>query len=388
MTDSSPDYKTATQIRNHAKGLVLFVLGIVIGVFLLKPLMQSDDKPSPQVAETQPSVMAVRAVRPQTVSVQDTLSANGLIAAAKTAEVGGQLSGVAIEQVLVEVGDWVRQGQVLAVLDTRTLSEQVAAGEAELAAAVAAQKKAQADLARTEPLLAIDAVSRQEVDAYRAAVSQSDANVRATNARLATARTNQARSQVVAPVAGIISAKNAQIGMLATGASLFSIIEKGQLQWRAALSPIEANRVRIGQLARLEIADRTITGKVVRISPVANDSREVAVWVDLPKDSGASAGMYQAGELIFAEKTLPAVPKSALMSSDGYDYLWLLEPTQTAGQYRTKRHNISIISYQEDKIIADVPQDALVVAEGVSFLGENDLVTLVSIDNQPTSEGK
>ena len=114
------------------------------------------------------------------------------MAAVETAEVSSQISGVAIERVLVEVGEFVKAGQVLATLDTRTFEQQLSSAEAELATAVAAQeKKAAADLARTEPLLAIDAVSRQEVDAYRTALRQALANVTAAQAHVESARTNQ-----------------------------------------------------------------------------------------------------------------------------------------------------------------------------------------------------
>ena len=122
---------------------------------------------------------------------QNRLSANGIVAAVETAEVSSQISGVAIERVLVEVGEFVKAGQVLATLDTRTFEQQLSSAEAELATAVAAQEKAAADLARTEPLLAIDAVSRQEVDAYRTALRQALANVTAAQAHVESARTNQ-----------------------------------------------------------------------------------------------------------------------------------------------------------------------------------------------------
>nr|WP_227548315.1 biotin/lipoyl-binding protein [Moraxella catarrhalis] len=97
--------------------------------------------------------MAVEAVHPTSITIKNRLSANGIVAAVETAEVSSQISGVAIERVLVEVGEFVKAGQVLATLDTRTFEQQLSSAEAELATAVAAQEKAAADLARTEPLM-------------------------------------------------------------------------------------------------------------------------------------------------------------------------------------------------------------------------------------------
>lgn len=165
------------------------IVGVLIGRFMLSP---NQETPSKQAAQNQnAAVMAVEAVHPTSITIKNRLSANGIVAAVETAEVSSQISGVAIERVLVEVGEFVKAGQVLATLDTRTFEQQLSSAEAELATAVAAQEKAAADLARTEPSLAIDAVSRQEVDAYRTALRQALANVTAVQAHVESARTNQ-----------------------------------------------------------------------------------------------------------------------------------------------------------------------------------------------------
>lgn len=382
------NYKTSSQAQRPLwQWLLLFAIGILLGV-LIGRLMWSSDQTVPadaasETATKEAAVMAVEAVRPAPLAVEKTLSANGVIAAVETAEVSGQISGVAIERVLVEVGDRVRAGQVLAVLDTRTFTQQLRSAEAELATAIAAREKAQADLARTEPLLAIDAVSRQEVDAYRTALRQADANVAAARANVDTARTNQSRGNITAPVDGIISAKSAQVGTVVSGAPLFSIIKNGVLEWQAAVSPTDAASIRVGQSAQIDIAGRMVTGQVTRLSPVANDSRDMTVHVRLPAGSGASAGMYQSGKFIFDTQMHPAIPMASVMTSDGYDYVWLLTATEEhPGLYRVQRQNITVIAQQDGRIATDLPTEALVVASSVSFLNDNDLVTVATIDGK------
>lgn len=388
MTDLDHYKKTSFAKRPLWQWLLLFAAGILMGV-LIGRFLWSADRPAETADEavTQEAVvMAVEAVRPAPLAIENTLPANGAIAAVETAEVGSQINGVAIERVLVEVGDRVRRGQVLAVLDTRTFTQQLRSAEAELATAIAAREKAAADLARTEPLLAIDAVSRQEVDAYRTALTQADANVAAARANVDTASTNQSRGNITAPVDGIISDKSAQVGTVVSGAPLFSIIKNGVLEWQAAVSPSDATNIRVGQSAQIDIAGTTVTGQVTRLSPVANDSRDMTVHVRLPTDSGASAGMYQSGRFIFDTQTHPAIPMASVMTSDGYDYVWLLTPADPSrALYRVQRQNVSIIAEQDGRIAADLPADALVVAGSVSFLNDNDLVTVATIDDQPTS---
>lgn len=385
---ANQNYKSPTA-RPLWQWIVLFGVGIIIGALIGRFILSPSHEQAPnQAAQNQSAaVMAVEAVHPTPITIENRLAANGVVAAVETAEVGGQISGVAIEQVLVEVGDFVKAGQVLATLDTRTFAQQVRSAEADLATAVAAQEKAAADLARTEPLLAIDAVSRQEVDAYRTALRQAEANVAAAKANVDSARTNQQRGNITAPVSGIVSAKNAQVGAVVSGAPLFSIIIDGALEWQAALPPADAANIRVGQTASVEIAGQQVTGQVTRLSPVANDSRDMTVHVRLPSGSGASVGMYQSGEFLFDAQRHNAVPLSALMTSDGYDYVWQLVP-ETGGDgqayHRVQREQITIIAQQDDQIAVSLPEDALIVATSASFLNDNDLVTVATINGAPS----
>ncbi|WP_319922990.1 HlyD family efflux transporter periplasmic adaptor subunit [Moraxella catarrhalis] len=97
---------------------------------------------------------------------------------------------------------------------------------------------------------------------------------------------------MTAPVSGIISAKNAQVGAVVSGTPLFSIIIDGMLEWQAAVPPADAANIHVGQTASVEIAGRQVIGGVARLSPVTNDSRDITVHVRLLRDSSASAGMY------------------------------------------------------------------------------------------------
>lgn len=364
--------------------LVLFGVGILIGLLIGRitgsPKQMEQTEPASEQTN-KPAVMAVEAVRPTLLNVENSLSANGVVAPVEIAEVGSRISGVAVERVLVGVGEYVKAGQVLAVLDAQTFAQQVQSANAELAVALAAQEKARVDLARAEPLLQIDAVSRQEVDAYRTAVRQADARVVSAKANLQNASINQKRGHITAPVSGIVSAKHAQVGAVASGASLFSIIKNGVLEWQASVSPTDAQYIQIGQPVKVQIAGRVVIGQVTQFSPVADNSRNMTVHVRLPSNSGASVGMYQSGEFVFDSQAHTAVPISALLTQDGYSYVWLLQADEQGG-YRTHRHQIQVLAQQGDKIAATLPEDALVVAQSVSFLNENDVVSIATIDGK------
>ena len=368
------------------------IIGVLIGRFSQSntPSPLSNDthkKPQTNNSEQQKAVaMMVEAATPIPVEVTETLDATGIIHAKDTAEVSGKLTGTTIEKVLVDVGDTVKAGQVLAVLDSQALKDTLVQAEADLALSYANLKKAEADLARVEPLLKIDAISRQEVDNYRTILAQTKATIISNEARLNNAKTNLKNTLIVAPVSGIISSKTAEVGLLVNGSSLFSIIKNGQLEWRAVIDPKDASKLSGGQSAVLALNnDESITGKLSHLSPTADNSRQLIAHVLLPNNKKIKAGMYQAGQFILSFEQKLALPVSAVMTTDGYDYVWVLHPNTSQHTYTVKRAKITTHNRIGDKIVAEIDKNAIVVAKSTSFLSENDIVGIAFINNQAVS---
>ncbi|UYZ69180.1 efflux RND transporter periplasmic adaptor subunit [Moraxella bovis] len=359
--------------------IALVVSSVLIGRLTAKP--SETEHPTSATSIDAPDntkiAMTVQATTPSPMLVSDSLSASGVMSAKETAEVSAKITGATIEQVLVEVGDYVKAGQVLAVLDKDTMSENAVQAQADYEQARASREQAQADLARVEPLLAIDAVSRQQVDSYRTALKQAQATEKASLARLSTAKSNLNNTQIIAPVAGIISAKNAQVGVLVSGAPLFSVIKGGRLEWQATLSPADAERIHVGQQAQVMVGDESVAGTVTHLSPTANAGREIVVHVAMPAHFALRAGTYQRGHFVLGSQSHHAIPSSAVMSTDGYDYVWQLAKTDQTDIYQTRRQKITVLAREQDKVATDLPSDTLIVANGVSFLNENDLVNIV-----------
>lgn len=363
--------------------IALVAFGVLIGRLTAKP--SETERPTSATSADAPDntkiAMTVQATTPSPMLVSDSVSASGVISAKETAEVSAKITGATIEQVLVEVGDHVKAGQVLALLDKDTMSENAVQAQADYEQARASREQAQADLARVEPLLAIDAVSRQQVDSYRTALKQAQATEKASLARLNIAKSNLNNTQIIAPVAGIISAKNAQVGVLVSGTPLFSIIKGGRLEWQATLSPADVERIHVGQQAQVMVDDERLVGQVTHLSPTVNAGREIVVHVAMPAHSALRAGTYQRGQFVLGSQSHHAIPSSAVMSTDGYDYVWQLAKTDQTDIYQTQRQKITVLAREQDKVATDLPSDALIVANGVSFLNENDLVNIVMTED-------
>jgi membrane fusion protein (multidrug efflux system) len=152
-------------------------------------------------------------IAPQAVVLETELA--GRTAAVETAEVRPQVTGVILDRHFQE-GSVVRQGQTLYEIDASLYRATGAQAEANLAQAKAARAAAEAKADRYKPLVAIEAVSRQEYTDAVAQARQAAAQVRQAEAALQTARINLRFTRVPAPITGRIGRSQATIGALVT----------------------------------------------------------------------------------------------------------------------------------------------------------------------------
>ena len=372
---------------------VVLVIGVLVGKYWGADKDASVDSPAANKAQSantdlkdssnQQAVLSVETVMPSQDSIGNTLSADGTISAKDVANVSPKVNGVAIEQVLVEEGDRVKAGQVLAIFDTDAMQQQVLQAEADVAEAEATLANATADAARVLPLIEIDAISRQEADRYRTSKLQAEAALQASKARLSTQRLSVKNANVVAPVSGVISEKMAEVGMVAGGEPLFTIIKGGILEWRADIDPKLLGEVSVGTPVRVSLpAGDSVMGKVNRIAPTADDNRQITIYASLAANSKVRAGMYQTGEFLLGSTSAQTVPNSAIVSNDGYDYVMLVTNIKSQdGQNigRIKQQRVSLGERFGDNVALTEPlsADSRLVKQGGSFLNDGDLVRIV-----------
>lgn len=153
-------------------------------------------------------------VKVATVLVQDqalSLSAVGQVQAARQAVVKSRIDGLLTEVNFTE-GQQVRQGQVLARLDDRSLRAQVAQAEAELRRLQAQLALAQLDLRRYQDLAAQSAVSTQQRDQQQAQVAQLQAQVQSQQASLSQIQTQLSYTVITAPFSGRVGLRLVDVG--------------------------------------------------------------------------------------------------------------------------------------------------------------------------------
>jgi len=343
----------------------------------------ANDQATGSDASIEQSVLSVETVSPSQNDIGSTLSADGTINAKDTANVSAKVNGVAIERILVEEGDRVRAGQVLAVFDTDAMEQQVLQAQADVAEAEATLANASADAARVLPLIDIDAISKQEADRYRTSEVRARASLQASQARLSNQRLTLENAKVVAPVSGIISEKMVEVGQVAGGDPLFTIIKGGVLEWRADIDPKLIGDINVGTPVQVSLpSGDTVMGQVNRIAPTADNNRQITIYASLAANSKIRAGMYQTGEFLLGSTSTQTIPNSAVVSNDGYDYVMLVTESTTRddrsmGRIKQQRVTLGERLGESVAMLEPLPSDSRIVKQGGSFLNDGDLVRVV-----------
>lgn len=165
----------------------------------------------PAGREAPAPVVGVVTVHPQTVAL--TVELPGRLESLRTADVRAQVGGI-IQKRLFQEGSYVRAGQPLYQIDSSTYEASLESARAQLATVQATLAKADADLARYKPLVAADAISKQEYDAAVTAKRSAEAGVKAAQAAIKSAGISLNRSRITAPISGFIGQSKVSEGTL------------------------------------------------------------------------------------------------------------------------------------------------------------------------------
>jgi multidrug efflux system membrane fusion protein len=334
-----------------------------------------------------PGVRPVLVVRPDGAA-EAQASYAGEIRAREEAALSFRVGGKLVER-HVDVGDRVRAGQVLAVLDAGDLQAQVRAAEAQLAAAQAQFERARADQARFAALGEDRLVSRSTIDAQNAAATAARGQVDAARAQLEVARNQRGYTQLRAPENGVIAARQAEAGqVVAAGQPVFTLAADGTRDVMFAVGERMANAIRPGEPVRVELwaqPDRRWPGRVREIAPVADPaSRTFAVRASLDApagtfDLGQSARVHL-GPTTGGSKRL-AVPLSAVQRNDGSTAVFVVDPKTSA----LRLQPVQLGAYGEEHVpvLRGLEADAWVVAAGGHLLQAGQKVRPVDRDNRP-----
>ncbi len=324
--------------------------------------------------------LTVTLVAPQAQQWPQTIPANGNIVAWQEAVIGPEISGNRLTEVLVNVGDSVKKGQVLARIASETVNAELAQSRAAALEAEAQLAEAKANADRARQIQATGALSAQQINQYLTQEQTALARLNAARAKVQSDELRLSFTRVVAPDDGIISARNATVGSLAQqGQELFRLIRGGRLEWRAEVIAADLGRVKPGMPATLTTpAGQPVQGKVRMVAPTVDaQTRTAIVYVDLPaaaQAAGARAGMFARGSFELGKTNALTLPQSAVLQREGFSYAY-----RVGADGRVAQTKVDVGRRIGDRveILNGLASDARVVASGVGFLSDGDLVRVV-----------
>lgn len=309
--------------------------------------------PGPILAEAALPAAPMATITVSKVSRQpmtERLLTTGLITPIEEVLVQPLIEGQPIEELHADIGDMVSAGQVLAILskDTLVLSRAqslaseaaaratIAQAEAQLIEAEASGAEAQRVADRTNRLKEQGTATQAAADTANASATAATARVmvarqalEAATAQLALAQAQLAnvdlmltRTEVRAPYAGRITARNAVIGAIASaqGAPMFVLEKDGALELRADLAEKDILRVENGQAVNLRAVgyDTPFVGIVRLVEPgIDTNTRLGRARISLDQATILRAGMFVEAEIIISHREALAVPITALRGSTG-----------------------------------------------------------------------
>ncbi|MCL5670864.1 MAG: efflux RND transporter periplasmic adaptor subunit [Acidobacteria bacterium] len=304
-----------------------------------------------------PSSDIVSGVSVETVRFQATpeyYEAVGTVKAEISSVVGAQISGT-VERVLVKEGDRVRQGQLLAEIDSRTQKAQLVATEAGIAesdqglveveqalqAAKADRTFAEATFKRYKALLAKKSVSQQEYDNAETSYKGAVANEMATRAKLKQmeARQLQAQAQhssaatvfsysrIVSPIDGIVTAKSVDEGTLVMpGTPLITVEDTGHFRLDASVPERYLGMIRVGEQVPVKLGAQQVEGRVIEIVPAADPStRTFVAKVELPRNCKCQSGQFGSADFTIGTGNHLLVPADALLRRGELEGLFVID---------------------------------------------------------------
>jgi RND family efflux transporter MFP subunit len=369
--------------------------------FILVPMLASvvvfsgcgGGEPPSKTASTAPAIP----VQTATASLQqwpEVYEATGTVRARTAAVVSSRIMAK-VQQVAVQVGDRVREGQLLITLDSQDLDVNVRRAEAagaEVLSAIpeadsgVAGAKANLDLAqstfqRMQELASKKSISNQEFDEASARLKSAQASYEMARAKRTQLDSKRAQVQqeirgaaivrdytrLSAPFAGIVTAKSVEPGsMAAPGVPLLTIEREGAYRLEASVDESRLPFVKAGQTVdvALESLDWRLTARVSEIVPsVDAASRAYIVKIDLPAVPNLRSGEFGRARFPMGARSAVTIPPQALVERGQLQSVFAIEDGRARTRLVTTGERgptgVEVLSGLSggEKVVSPVPSD-------------------------------
>jgi RND family efflux transporter MFP subunit len=336
------------------------------------------------------SKLYVRVASPSTGSAGPTIALPGTLQGFVQAPISARASGY-LKRWHKDIGSRVRQGELLAEIETPEIDQQLSQAVAARQQAASSLDLARSTLERWEGLRRKDAVSQQELDERRSADAQARANLAAADANVERLRQMEGFKRVVAPFSGVITRRNVDVGDLidaggGAGRALFVLAQTDVLRVYVNVPQTYAQLIKVGQsvsVSQAELRGQSFKGEIVRTAAsIDAQTRTMQAEITLPNKEGT----LLPGAFVQVALPLPAtgavtIPTNAVLfraegprvASVAADGRVSLRPVKVGRNYGESIEVIDGVA-AADRFVLNPPDS----------LGEGDQVEIVA----PAKDGK
>ena len=322
----------------------------------------------------------VTVVMPALGAVTSQVSLTGLISARNDMPIGNEGDTGRISEVLVEPGDRVRKGQVLARLNPITAQSQLDGAEASLDEVRANAAVAQSEWARAQQ--GDDIFSKEENERRRNLALTARAKVKAAEAQVTDARNKLAHTLILAPTDGIVLTRSAEVGQIVTPGStvLFHLARDAQIEMRGQVAEQDVPRLALGQSAtvRLDGVAKSFTGTIWQIGAVIDaGTRQGTVRIDLPAaDRNLRPGAFASADIDVGSTLGVLLPQTAVLSDEHGNYVLVV-----GGDNKLERRAVTVAGARSEGLLVTqgLGGGERVVAIAGAFLRTGETVAITPI---------
>lgn len=325
----------------------------------------------PNAAKPRPApLVAVETAARKDVAV--TVHASVELQPAEQADVSSKTVGY-LDAVLVDRGDAVKKGQLLALVRPSDLPDQLLVAKSAVSQAQAAASLAKINNERAQVLAAKGLVSEQELYTLANAVTTADAQLQAAQAQLGVLATRLGETRLEAPFSGVVLARYGDPGALVGGVSgrpIVTVARMHPLRAFGTVSEREAAGIRVGQSARIVfdgLEGEHLDARVHRVAPALDVStRNLALELQFSSPhEKLKPGMYGRAEIeVERHASAVVIPSAAVQLANEMAYVFVLEGEAV----RRQPVRVGVVHNEEVEIVDGLDAGVVYVLRGIDGL--------------------
>ncbi|MBI5683260.1 MAG: efflux RND transporter periplasmic adaptor subunit [Deltaproteobacteria bacterium] len=340
------------KIINKKIKLLIVHCSLLILLTLFFQSCSSDKKPAekekpqkPLTAHIDGKAIKIKTANVEARTIERMVEITGTLAAWEEVTVSSEVSGT-IQGVFADLGDAVKQGQVVLTFDLREPAANLKAAEENLKTneknyerVLALRNDAHTNLKRYEGLFAEDVISKKDMDAaltqyyvQEASLKQAESMINQAKAQVIIAKKHLADTEILSPISGEVKKRFVSAGeTIQAKTPLFIIVKNDPLKLKTQVSEQFVGEIKVGQGVRVAVdafPERVFTGNVTRISPAVDEkTRAMDIEVRIPNPKRLlKSGLFAKGNILTKrESNVPFVPEGAVYSFVGINKVYVVK---------------------------------------------------------------